>query len=250
MRNLDRLQLGRRTAWVVLAPLLLFVIGCGKGDDSGAATDAGPPDAMGGEVAPGPDPGAPPVDDMAPPVDDMAPPPDMAEMPPGGGPDMMPGAPGEAAPAPTAGAGGETQVAVAPPYPARSNNPFGALDGPEQPEPPPAILPPPPSSQQLMPIRATVEVNLPRPDDGGTGIGGTLPGVRTSGILWGPTVKAIVQYRDADGAEQNAVVKPGDILPIRSPGGTSLKVQSIGPEGVQLQNERTGRVYSAPLEGR
>ncbi len=100
-----------------------------------------------------------------------------------------------------------------------------------------------------MPIRATVEVTLPtNVADGPQET--RLPDVRTAGILWGPTVKAIVQYRDANGAEQSAVVKPGDELPIRSPGGTQLTVQSIGPDGVQLQNVQTKRVYFAPLEGR
>lgn len=229
------LQRGR---WAALLAVMLWgaaLAGCGKGGDA-AEEEAPPPDDEAGMAE------APPADAEAPPPDAMG-----GEMAPEPGMEGMPGATPEAAPAPAAADGG-TPIAVAPLHPVRTN-PFGALDGPEQPEPPPPILPPPPSSQQLMPIRATVEVRLP--EGQATGPEETrLPDVRTSGILWGPTVKAIVQYRDASGAEQSAVVKPGDELPIRSPGGTQLTVLSIGPDGVQLQNVQTRRIYFAPLQGR
>lgn len=241
--GLKSMRWRRGGRWLVILATLLWgglLLGCGKGDQPEETPPADGADIEGG---------APPADAAPPPGDEEAPPPDpdMAGAPEPGAPpvEAMPGAAGEAAPAPAPQA---TPVAVAPPHPTR-NDPFAALDGPEKPEPPPPILPPPPSSHQLMPIRATVEVSLPAPPPEGV-TDSRLPDVRTSGILWGPTVKAIVQYRDQAGAEQNAVVKPGDELPIRSPGGTQLTVQSIGPDGVQLLNTATRRVYFAPLQGR
>ncbi len=225
-------QLRRRGAAVVCALALVWALaGCGKKPEEPAG-QAG----QAGEAAP---PGAPPGAEPMPPGT-QAPP--GAEAPPGAPPgeDVMPGAPGEAAPA--EGGAQPIKTAAKPPFPSRPQ-PFDPLDKPMEPPPPP---PPPPASanaRNLLPIRANL-ITPPRqgvvsapPDD-------RLPNVRTSGIRWGSTVKAIVQ----DGS-QTYIVQPGDTVPIASPGGRELTVLSIVRDGVRLRNEATGRIYFAPLRG-
>lgn len=216
-----------------------LLAGCGKKDE--AAGDAAAPPA---DAPPTDDPGA------AAPPPGVAPPPAEA-MPPGappapGDPAMggAPGAPGLEVESgqPADEKAGFDLAKGKPLFPSKSN-PFSPLDPPVKPPPPPKpTVQVVQTSRALVPIRPTIAPPEPAREDDDRVV--VPPGLRTSGILWGPTVKAILQQ-----GEESWVVRPGDSVTIQFNGPRPMTVVAIGPEGVTLRDPRTGQEHFAPLQG-
>jgi hypothetical protein len=162
-------------------------------------------------------------------------------MPGMGGPGGMPGGGGAGGAAPPAGEGA-APAAGPPPLSQSRPNPFSPLDKPIEPPPREALAPVVRSPvTPIRPIIAPVEDERPReaqPD--------VPPGLRTSGILWGPTVKAILQQE----GEKGVLVQPGETITIQFGGPREVVVTSIGPDGVLLRDTVSGREYFAPLRRR
>ncbi|MCC7494599.1 MAG: hypothetical protein IT204_19735 [Fimbriimonadaceae bacterium] len=234
MRGLKSWQVGLVMA-AAISPYWLLV-GCGgKSEEPAAGGEAGttqaemPPGAPGEPGAPGP-PGAPGGPAAAPsaapsmPAMPGAPAPGAAPAPP-----TMPGAPAGAVP---------TALRPKPRFKGKDNV-FAALDKPSPVPPPPP--PQPYNIAHILPVRAPVAPpSLEREQQGPSDT--QLSDVRTAGFVWGSTVKAILQQGD-----RTILVRPGDTVPISTPGADSLTVEAISAEGVRLRNERTKRVYLAPF---